>query len=128
MYKRNDSPRGGRGHMVANVILCVLASCSFLLAALFAYASIDAYIGSLSFDGNGINSDGLGFAFALVFTLIASGATLLFSLICGISSGVAVKIREGSVCAVSRLTLGLSVFYGIVDIIAVAVLLILGAS
>ena len=129
-YARNlgERKKKAKAHMTANIVLAIFATAAFFFFAIFAYTAIDAYIASQSFDGNGINGDGIGYAFAFVLALVATFFVLPLSLACAVSSGVAVKIRDGAAEVISRITLILSVGYIAVDAITMLVIFFLGRA
>ena len=124
----SNASRSNKVHLVFNIILFVLATCAFVFVALFTYSAIDAYIDMQNFNGEGINSGALGFAFSFVFVLIAALATVPLSVICAVSSGSAVKKREGVTVSVSRVTLWVSVAYAVISPIVVAILYIISQA
>ena len=123
-------PRRGRGakaHTVINIILAVLATVAFFFVALYTVVAVDSYIGMKGFDGEGINGAGLGFAFSVVFVLVASIFSAPLSLAGVISSGIAMKKRTDGARKTAVVTFTVSLVYIILNIAAVAALLILTA-
>ena len=120
--------RAAKVHTVVNIVLAVLATAAFFFVALFTYSAADAYIGMKNFNGEGFNGDGLGFAIAFVLVLVASLFSAPLSLACTISSGIAVKLREGRDRTTSLITLIVTAVYLLLNLAAVVAFAILGNS
>ena len=118
--------RGARAHTVANIVLTVLATAAFFFLALFVYSAIDAYIGMKSFDGEGINGAGIGYALSFVFVLAMSALAIPLSAASVISSAIAVKIRTGGARRASLVMLIITASYILLNIVSVVLLYIMG--
>ena len=113
-------------HKVSNIVVTVLATVAFFIFAVFAFTLIESYFEMKGFDGEGVNGGAIGYAFSLVFMIIATVAVVPLSVAGIVLSATSVKFRQGADRVIGIVTLVLNSLYIFADALMMVVAVIIG--